>query len=162
MSVSLPCSTAAFWKARVTNCAATVSLASCDDTMIGPLATPDEPLTTIFQVLSSAPPSAFIGMTASSWPSAIATPARRADARRVPRQARRRSAALNPSLRFALTFRPIDPPRTSGTLGSTISIEYGHSSVTATASVSTVRVQKGWLFWPLTISIDWANSDDPS
>ena len=52
--------------------------------MIGPDATPEAPLTTIFQVRSSAPPSAFIGMTASFWPSGIAIPPARADARRVP------------------------------------------------------------------------------
>ena len=34
---------------------AMVRLASCDETMIGPLATPEAPLTTIFQVRSSAP-----------------------------------------------------------------------------------------------------------
>ncbi len=42
--------------------------------MIGPEATPDAPWTTIFQVRNSAPPSAFIGMTASSFPSGMAMP----------------------------------------------------------------------------------------
>ena len=54
--------------------------------MIGPAATPEAPLTTIFQVRSSAPPSAFIGMTPRSALSGIATAAGRADARRVPGQ----------------------------------------------------------------------------
>ena len=54
--------------------------------------------------------------------------------------------AVKPGLRVATTFRSIVPPRTSGTLGSTISIENGASSVTATASESTVRVQNGTLF----------------
>ena len=53
---------------------AIVRLASCDETMIGPDATPEAPLTTIFQVRSSAPPSAFMGMIASFCPSGIAIP----------------------------------------------------------------------------------------
>jgi len=66
---------------------------------------------------------------------------------------------VKPSFRFATTFRPIDPPRTTGTLGSTTSIENGASSVTATASLSTVRVQNGMLFWPRTNSTVWLNAD---
>ena len=57
---------------------------------------------------------------------------------------------MNPGLRIARTLSPIEPPRTRGTLGSTISIVYGHSSVTATASRSTVRDQTLTLFWPRT------------
>src|SRR5918997_4744033 len=60
--------------------------------------------------------------------------------------------AVKPSFRFATTFKSIIPPRTIGTLGSTISIENGASSVTATARESTVRVQNGTLFWPRTSS----------
>ena len=42
--------------------------------MIGPDATPEAPCTTIFQVRSSAPPSAFMGITASFCFSGIAMP----------------------------------------------------------------------------------------
>ena len=66
--------------------------------------------------------------------------------------------AVKPGFRLATTFRSIVPPRTSGTLGSTTSIENGASSVTATASVSTVRVQNGTLFWPRTSSAVDVNS----
>ena len=65
---------------------------------------------------------------------------------------------MNPGFRFATTFRSIDPPRTSGTFGSTTSMENGASSVTATANESTVRVQTGMLFWPSTSSAVWTNS----
>ena len=51
-----------------------VRFASCEETMIGPLATPEAPLTTIFQVRSSAPPSAFMGIDASFCPSGMAMP----------------------------------------------------------------------------------------
>ncbi len=60
--------------------------------------------------------------------------------------------AVKPGLRLATTFKSIEPLRTMGTLGSTISTVKGASSVTATASESTVRVQNGTLFWPSTSS----------
>ena len=66
--------------------------------------------------------------------------------------------AVKPGLRLATTFNSIEPPRTMGTLGSTISTVNGASSVTATASESTVRVQNGTLFWPSTSSAVELNS----
>src|SRR4051812_36494627 len=95
-------------------------LNNCDDTMIGPLATPELPLTTSFQLLTSAP-LAFIGIRASFWPSGIVTPP---DAP-TPGGSHGKLTpigALNPSLRWATILRFIDPPSTSGTFGSTTSI----------------------------------------
>ena len=65
--------------------------------------------------------SAFIGMSASSFPSGMTMP----PAEPTPGGFQGRYtaiAALKPALRIARTFRFIEPPRTSGTLGSTISI----------------------------------------
>src|SRR5207249_4199861 len=132
--------------------------ANCDETRTGPLGPPAEPLTTTFQVLSSAPPLAFIGMTASVCPSGIDTPPDEPTPGGFHGKLTA-IGALKPSLRWATTFRFIVPPRTIGTFGSTTSMENGASSVTATASLSTVRAQNGMLFWPRTSSEVWPNSE---
>ena len=59
-------------------------------------------------------------------------------------------AALKSGLRIAFTLSPIEPLRTSGTFGSTISMEYGHSSTTVTANLSTSRFHTFTLLGPIT------------
>ena len=155
-SVSFPCSTLAAVNPRVRNFSATVSLAYCEETVTRPVGVSAEPSTTIFQVRSSAPSLALIGMSASSCFSGIVTPPFEATPGGF-QGMETAIGAVKSGFRFATTFRSITPPRTIGTLGSTTSIENGASSATATASVSTVRVQNGLLFWPRTCSTVDAN-----
>src|SRR4051812_43769645 len=108
--------------------------------MTGPLSVAAVPLTTILQVRISAPPSALIGIEASSAFSGIATPPDELTPGGF-QGSEIAIAAVKPGFRLARTFNDIEPPRTSGTLGSTTSIENGDSSMTATARRSTLRVQ---------------------
>ena len=96
-------------------------MASGVETIRGPVGPVLLPSTTIRQLFNSAPPLAFRGMAASFWPSGMLTPPE-APTPGGTNGTVNAMAALNPSFRLATTFSPIDPPRTSGTLGSTTSM----------------------------------------
>src|SRR5439155_778267 len=118
---------------------------SREETITGPPGVAAVPLTTTRHVWSAAPPSAFIGIVASSAFSAIETPPDELTPGGF-HGSEIAIGAVKPGFRRATTFRAIDPPRTSGTRGSTTSIENGASSVTATARRSTPRPQYWTLF----------------
>src|SRR5262245_26632537 len=102
--------------------AATSIVASCDEVHIGPLPISLTARTAVFHLRAGALGAAFIGISTSVPFAGMLT----ADAEPTPggfHSATTVIGAVKPGLRFATIFSCIEPFCTSGTFGSTISME---------------------------------------